>query len=200
MIPVAAPQPGAYRPVPGGRSPLRAALRAHLYLAVIVVVLVVAAVGSYWVLRVHQRIDRAALQNGVASRQASADVRCVSRQSNGSVWNCAVVYSAESVCLIASVNPLGDWSTSDGRAECQSVPELASFAPTPRAGKIAADLDRLGATTGSTCAKIPGTDVRWACLVGGRCVRVRAVRWAPLKQDSVAGLCDRKAIKRALHA
>ena len=197
-MPLQPPQPGAYRPAPGGRSPLREALRAHLYLAVILVVLIAGAAGGYWALRVHNRIDRASLERGVASRQENGAVRCVSRQSNGSVWNCAVVYSAESVCLIATVNPLGDWSTSDGRSECESVPQLASFAPTPDAHAIAADLDRLGATTGSACARIPGTSARWACLAGGRCVRVRAVKWAPFKQDSVAGLCDRKAIKLAL--
>jgi hypothetical protein len=197
------------RPSPGpasrvgrsaGRSPFRAAVRAHVYLVALIIALAGIAGVAFWGLRIHERIGRTALEHSIAVGEPGSTIKCVARKSNGSVWDCAVAYSAESVCLIANVNPLGDWSTSDGRRECAAVPELAAFAPTPTSAGIAADLARKDAVAGVRCTKVPGTRVRWACLVGPSCERVRAVKWSHLTEETVPGLCGHKAIRRGLGA
>ncbi|MGH3139113.1 MAG: hypothetical protein ACRDQE_05220 [Gaiellales bacterium] len=173
-------------PVRGGprrpaRSPFWAAVRSHVWLGVIVIVLVGGAATAYWGLRVHQRIGETTLEHGVQGREGARTVRCVEQQPNGAVWACGLVYNAESVCLIANVNPAGDWTTKPGVDLCANRPELtALLPPTITPGAVEADLQAHG-TNVSKCAKIPTTKVRWACLVPGAsstsCVFLRVVPW-----------------------
>ena len=174
-------------PVRGGprhraRSPFWAAVRSHVWLGVIVIVLVSGAATAYWGLRVHQRIGEATLEHGIQGRESASAVRCVEQQSNGAVWACGLVYTAESSCLIANVNPAGDWTTKPGVDLCANRPELTALLPsniTP--GAVEADLRAHHGSNVSKCAKIPTAKVRWACLVPGAsstsCVGVRVVPW-----------------------
>lgn len=163
------------------RSPFWAAVRSHVWLGVIVIVLVGGAATAYWGLRVHQRIGEATLEHGIQGRESASTVRCVEQQSNGAVWACGLLYTAESVCLIANVNPAGDWTTKPGLDLCVNRPELtALLPPTITPGAVEADLRAHGSNV-SKCAKIPTAKVRWACLVPGAsstsCVLLRVVPW-----------------------
>jgi hypothetical protein len=171
------------------RSPFWAAVRSHLWLVAIVLVLVGAAGAAYWGLRVHQRIGETTLERGIAGREHTSTVRCVERQSNGAVWACGLVYNAESVCLIADVNPAGDWTTKPGVDLCTPRPSLTALLPaaiSPDA--VAADLRTQHSLDISRCAKIPAHKVRWACLVPGgsstSCLELRVVPWTPWTTDS----------------
>jgi hypothetical protein len=176
---VSAPVRGA--PRRPARSPFWAAVRSHVWLGVIVIVLVSGAATAYWGLRVHQRIGEATLEHGIQGREGVSTVRCVEQQSNGAVWACGLLYTAESVCLIANVNPAGDWTTKPGVDLCTNHPELTALLPSNiTSGAVEADLRTHGSNV-SKCAKIPTAKVRWACLVPGAsstsCVEVRVVPW-----------------------
>jgi hypothetical protein len=160
------------------------------------IILVVAGVAgtTYWGLRVHQRIAASALERDIAGRQHASAVRCVEQQSNGAVWACGLVYRAASVCLIADVNPVGDWNTNDGAGLCDHRSKLAAILPDRiTAAAVAADMESQRAFTGARCARVPATRVRWACLgpsaAGGDCVLVRVVPWRPLA-PSPSDVCE----------
>ena len=171
------------------RSPFWAAVRSHLWLVAIVLVLIGAAGAAYWGLRVHQRIGETTLEHGITGREHATTVRCVEQQSNGAVWACGLVYHAESVCLIANVNPAGDWTTKPGVDLCSHRSALTALLPAKIASSaVEADLQTQFSLDVSKCAKIPTRKVRWACLVPGAssttCLEVRVVPWAPWSTDS----------------
>jgi hypothetical protein len=187
----AAPEPPAYpaayppgpsrRPDPV-RSPVRAALHSHLWLTGIVLAVLAVSATGYWVLRVHQRIGQATLEHQMAARQHAPTVGCAKLQSDGAAWACAVVYQAESVCLIAKVNVLGSWSTSVGEHRCERIPALTALLPaTPTATTVAADVGRQAGNEDYTCDKLSSHKVRWACerpiATGANCLVVRVVQW-----------------------
>jgi hypothetical protein len=165
------------------RSPFWAAVRSHVWLVTIVLVVVAAAGTAYYVMRVHQRITAATLQRDIAGREHASAVRCVEQQSNGSVWACGLVYQAASACLIANVNPVGDWNTNEGPGLCDHRPELAAILPDRiTASAVVADLAGQG-TSVTRCAKVPEHKVRWACVgspTGGGCLQVRVAPWSSL--------------------
>jgi hypothetical protein len=180
---VAAP-PGRGGPRRPARSPFWAAVQSHLWLVAIVLVLVGAAGTAYWALRVHQRIGAATLEHDIASREHATTVRCIEQQPNGAVWACGLVYQAESVCLIANVNPVADWNTKPGTDLCSNRAELTALQPatiTPSA--VAMDLRTQFSVEVAKCAKIPARKVRWACLgpapSSTSCVEFRVVPWTP---------------------
>jgi hypothetical protein len=166
-------------------------MRANVWLTSIICVVLAVGLAGYWVLRVHQRIGQAALQHELGKRETAPTVGCVKLQSNGAVWACAIVYQAESVCLIAKVNALGSWSTAVGQHRCSEQGQLVKLLPDPiTADAVAADADRqLGSTgtgPGTQCVKEPGHKVRWVCQrpppVGatvGACEVVRVQAWIP---------------------
>ena len=170
------------------RSPFWAAVHSHLWLGVIILVLVGAAGTAYWGLRVHQRIGEATLERGIGTREHASTVRCIEQQANGAVWACGVVYNAESVCLIANVNPAGEWSTKPGTDLCTHRPALAALLPTSiTASAVVADLKNQHSSDVSKCAKILTRKVRWACVGPGgptTCVEVRIVPWTPWVPNS----------------
>ena len=101
------------------RSPLRAAMRSHLWLTgIILTVLAVGATG-YWVLRVHQRIAEAVARAPDRHARARPHGALLGTAVQRRAWACAVVYRVESVCLIAKVNALGSWSTVVGQHRCE---------------------------------------------------------------------------------
>jgi hypothetical protein len=170
------------------RSPFWAAVRSHLWLVAIVLVLVGGAGTAYWGLRVHQRIGATTLERGITDREHATTVRCVEQQSNGAVWACGLVYRAESVCLIANVNPAGDWTTKPGTDLCTHRPALTALLPARIASaEVEADLRTQLSLNVSKCAKIATRKVRWACLVPGAsstsCLEVRIVPWVPWGTD-----------------
>lgn len=198
---VAAPttRPPARR---AGRSPFWAAVRSHVWLVSIVLVLVGAAGTAYWGLRVHQRISQATLERDIGNREHASAVRCVEQQSNGAVWACGLVYQASSVCLIANVSPVGDWNTNDGPGLCDRRPELAAILPARiTASAVASDLASQQGTPGMQCAKLPEHKVRWACLgstAGGSCLLVRIAPWSSLATEQ-STVCDHVPALRKAH-
>jgi hypothetical protein len=184
-----------WEPPRAPRSTRRAGMRAHLWLTAIVLAVLVVGAGGYWVLRVHQRIGQAALQHEIGKRESAPTVGCSKIQSDGAVWACAVVYHAESECLIAKVNVIGSWSTAIGQHRCAQIPALLRLLPkeTTAAG-VAADIDRMSATTGTQCLKQPGHKVRWACQgppPEKTCIVVRVEAWTPFSTNDGGPLCSK---------
>jgi hypothetical protein len=182
--PAAEVEPGRVAPVRPDplASPVKNVLRSHQRLAYVLLAVILVVSAGFWVLRVHQRIGEHALEAGITKQQHAPTVQCASLQSNGSAWACAVVYRAESVCLIARVGVLGSWSTAIGQHRCERVPRLAALAPgTITATMVAADIDRREARTDFVCDKLPSHKVRWACErpleTGGQCLVVRVIQW-----------------------
>jgi hypothetical protein len=186
----------AARPVPRrpARSPFWAAVRSHIWLVVIVLVLAGAAGTAYWALRVHQRIDAATLERGIGGRENASAVRCVEQQSNGAVWACGLVYRAASVCLIANVNPVGDWTTNEGPGLCTNRPELTAILPDRiTAAAVSADMASQQIMPGARCARVPDTTVRWACegpSGSGSCLVVRVAPWNALGNPEQRPACE----------
>jgi hypothetical protein len=204
----AAPRPApaaAWQP-PSKSSTVRNAMRPHVrFLSVIMVVLVVLGVG-YFALRIHQRISRSSLESQIHTRDHAQAVRCSALQSNGSAWACAVIFRAESECLIARVNVLGSWSTVVRARRCARIEELVALLPqkvTP-AG-VAADVGQQLGIAGLTCRKVPQHEVRWACgrppAPGGQCLVVREINWQTWPTQAGGRLCDHfPALETAIRA
>ena len=196
----APPMRGPRRPA---RSPFWAAVQSHLWLVVIVTVLVGAAATAYWGLRVHQRIGEATIERGVGDREHANTIKCVEQQSNGAVWACGLVYRAESVCLIANVNPVGDWTTKPGADLCAHRASLTALLPARlTSSAVTADLNSQLSLGVSKCAKIPARKVRWACLGPGAasssCLEIRIVPWAPWSTDSSDACAHIPALRKFL--
>jgi hypothetical protein len=192
--PVAEPAP-KWEPPRTPRSPRRAGLRAHLWLTAIVLGVLVVGTGGYWVLRVHQRIGQAALQHELAKRESAPTVGCSKLQPDGAAWACAIVYQAESECIIAKVNVIGSWSTAIGQHRCAEIPALFNLLPahTTAAG-VAADIDRMTFKTGTQCLKVPQHQVRWACQQAPptkACLVVRVQPWTPFNTNPGGQLCSK---------
>lgn len=192
VVPARRPPPP--RPAPArrrgpSRSPFRAAVHSHVWLGVIVLTLTGAAAFGYWAARVHERIDGATLERAIAEREAAPTTRCVELQSNGAVWACGLVYNAQSVCLLANVNIVGDWSTTPGDDSCSHSPELVQLVPDPvRATQIAADLGRQFPGGRWICSRLFQAKVRWACArpdpSGNQCYALRVVPWMWSEEQS----------------
>jgi len=208
------PGPAAPRPVPaGGRRPpppasstVRDAVRPHQrFLSVILVVLLVLGVG-YFALRIHHRISQSSLEHQIFERDHPRTVRCSQLQSNGSAWACAVIFKAESECLIARVNVVGSWSTVARARRCAKIAELVALLPqqaTPDG--VAADVGQQLGTKGLTCRKVPEHEVRWACGLppapGGQCLVVREILWQIWPVQDGGRLCDHfPALETAIRA
>jgi hypothetical protein len=188
-------------------------MRAHMWLTSIICVVLAVGLAGYWVLRVHQRIGQAALEHEIGKRENAPTVGCAKLQSDGAVWACAVIYKAESVCLIAKVSALGSWSTAVGQHRCSQLPQLVKLLPaTITAAAVGADVDRqLGSTgtgIGTQCIKEPAHKVRWACqrpppdrATQGACVVVRVVLWTPWNFIPGGHLCAHlPALVKKVHA
>jgi len=175
------------------------------FLSVIMVVLVVLGVG-YFALRIHQRISQSSLESQIHTRDHAQAVRCSALQSNGSAWACAVIFRAESECLIARVNVLGSWSTVVRAHRCAKIEALVALLPqkvTP-AG-VAADVGQQLGIAGLTCRKVPQHEVRWACgrppAPGGQCLVVREINWQTWPTQAGGRLCDHfPALETAIRA
>ena len=200
------PAPAAAWQPPSKSSTVRAAMRPHMrFLSVIMVVLVVLGVG-YFALRIHQRISQSSLESQIHTRDHAQAVRCSALQSNGSAWACAVIFRAESECLIARVNVLGSWSTVVRAHRCAKIEALVALLPqkvTP-AG-VAADVGQQLGIAGLTCRKVPQHEVRWACgrppAPGGQCLVVREINWQTWPTQAGGRLCDHfPALETAIRA
>jgi hypothetical protein len=186
--------PGARRP-PSASSTVRDALRPHArFLTVILVILVTIGVG-YFTLRVHHRISQSSLEGKISNRDHPQNVRCKALQSNGSAWACAIIFRAESECVIARVSVFGSWSTVARAHRCAKITELVALLPqkTTSTG-VAADVGQQLGITGLTCRKVPEHEVRWACGLppapGGQCLVLREVRWQMWPAQAGGRLCD----------
>ncbi len=207
-----APGPEPYVPAAPGLapdplgSPLRMALRSHRWLIGIVLAVLVVGASGYWVLRVHQRIGEATLEHQLGAREHAPTVRCSKLQPDGAAWACAVVYQAESVCLIAKVNALGSWSTAIGQHRCERVPELAALQPQNFTfTAVQADIAHQTGHKDFRCRKLPGHKVRWLCgrppAPGGQCLVVRVVPWTSWNETDGGRACDHfPALQSALRS
>jgi hypothetical protein len=190
------------------RTPRGSGMRAHVWLTSIICVALAVGLAGYWVLRVHQRIGQAALQHELGKRESAPTIGCAKLQPNGAVWACALIYQAESVCLIAKVNALGSWSTAVGQHRCSELPQLVRLLPaTITAAAVGADVDRqlgsTGAGVGTQCLKEPGHKVRWACQrppPGNACVVVRVQPWSVWNFPPAGDLCSKiPALVKKVH-
>jgi hypothetical protein len=200
------PAPAATWQPPSKSSTVRDAMRPHMrFLSVIMVVLVVLGVG-YFALRIHQRISQSSLEGQIHARDHAQAVRCSALQSNGSAWACAVIFRAQSECLIARVNVVGSWSTVVRAPRCAKIDELVAMLPqkiTPDG--VAADVGQQLGIAGLTCRKVPQHEVRWACgrppAPGGQCFVVREINWQTWPTQDGGRLCDHfPALESAIRA
>jgi hypothetical protein len=200
------PVPPPSRRPPPASSTVRGALRPHTrFLSVILGLLVVLGIG-YFALRIHDRISQSSLEHQIFQRDGAQNVRCSRLQSNGSAWACAVIFRAESECLIARVNVLGSWSTVPRARRCAKIAELVALLPQrTTAGGVAADVGQQLGITGLTCRKVPEHEVRWACGLppapGGQCLVARAIRWQLWPTQLGGRICDHfPALETAIRA
>jgi hypothetical protein len=198
--PVAAP-PGP-RPAAAGSGRAAAAsttvrdtVRPHARFLTVILVILLAIGAGYFTLRVHHRISESSLESKISQRDHPQDVRCKALQSNGSAWACAIIFRAESECVIARVSVLGSWSTVPRAHRCAKITELVALLPqktTPTG--VAADVGQQLGITGLTCRKVPEHDVRWACGLppapGGQCLVLREVRWQMWPAQDGGRICD----------
>ena len=168
----------------------------------LVTVAVIVAAGGYWLFKIHDRTSEAAVEKAVTDAHRGATARCAELQSNGSTWACAVVYEAESECVLAKASVFGSVSQvlSD---RCSKNPDLQAAVPHPTAQGVAADIDRIVAAGGSrACVKLAGTSAKWACAVPGElattCVLVTVHPWKAWAPKAGGPRCEHvPALKNA---
>jgi hypothetical protein len=147
----------------------------------LVTVAVIVAAGGYWLFKIRDRTNEAAVDKAVAGAHTGATARCVELRSNGAAWLCAVVYQAESECVLAKASVFG--SVSQGLSDrCSKNVDLQAALPHPTPQGVADDIDRIVAAGGSrACVKLAGTSAKWACAVPGElavtCVLVKVRPW-----------------------
>jgi hypothetical protein len=162
---------------------------------ILITLLVVAGAGGYWFAKVRERAGSSAVTSHVVSSYPGSKVTCLEMKSNGSSWDCAAVYSAEALCVHASVSVMG--SISSGLAKhhkCSSEPGLEHLAPSPSASGVAADVTRIETGAAFTCIQPGSGSTRWLC---GRktagsidCRQVAVVAWQPLKLKPGGLACE----------
>jgi hypothetical protein len=189
------PAPAGPRRPPSASSTVRDALRPHARFLTLILVILLAIGGAYFVLRVHHRISESALEGKISQRDHPQHVRCSALQSNGSAWACAIVFRAEAECVIARVSVVGSWSTVARTHRCAKITSLVALLPRKiTATAVAADVGQQLGITGLTCRKVPQHEVRWACGLppapGGQCLVLREVRWQMWPAQAGGRLCD----------
>jgi hypothetical protein len=86
------------------------------------------AIGAWWYVKIHQRIDKAAIQSTVAARAGGSRAVCVKKDSNAAHWLCVVMVANTPTCLKAHVRPWGSVDVVDGYLKCRQDPTLAPLA------------------------------------------------------------------------
>ena len=168
----------------------------------LVTVAVIVAAGGYWLYKIRDRTNEAAVEKAVAGAHEGSTARCVELRSNGATWACAVVYQAESECVLAKASVLGSISQvlSD---HCKKDPDLQAAVPAPTPQGVAADIQRIVPAGGSrACVKLAGTKAKWACAVPGElaatCVLVTVHPWKPWDPKAGGTRCEHvPALKNA---
>ena len=130
-------------PVRGGprrpaRSPFWAAVRSHVWLGVIVIVLVGGAATAYWGLECTSGSARPRSSAGSEAGRTRARCAASSSSRTGPCGPAASSTRPSRVCLIANVNPAGDWTSKPGVDLCTNRPELTALLPPthhPRRGR-----------------------------------------------------------------
>jgi hypothetical protein len=167
-------------------------------LAVSLVIVLVA--GAFWYVKLRERADAATVQDHVALKYPGSKIGCSELKANGSLWGCAVVYPAESICLAVGVSYSGHISQGTVNASRCVDPALRHMLPDgadPDA--VAADVTRIVGGDGLfTCAKVPNSSAHWACArptgAGTQCIFVRV---APLRANEAGDRCSKLPALRA---
>lgn len=168
----------------------------------LVTLAVIVAAGGYWLFKIRDRTNEAAVEKAVAGAHKGASARCVELRSNGATWACAVVYEAESECVLAKASVFGSVSQvlSD---RCVKNADLQASLPHPTPQGVADDIDRIVAAGGSrACVKLAGTASKWACAVPGElaatCVLVKVQPWKAWAPKAGGTRCEHvPALKNA---
>ena len=170
-------------------------------LAVSAVIVLLA--GGLWYGKLRERADAATVQDHLALRYPGSTIGCSEIKANGSLWGCAVVYPAESICLAVSVSVSGHISQGNVSPRRCIEPALKAMLPAgPDAEAVAADVTRIvGGDTRFTCTKVPSSTAHWACArpTSGptECVYTRVVPWVPITTDNGGDRCSKLPALRA---
>jgi hypothetical protein len=161
---------------------------------ILVTLVVLAGAAGYWIVKVRERADAAAVTSHVDKAYPGARVGCVEMQSNGSAWSCAAVYQAEYLCVHASVSVMGSITTGLGKHKCSSQPQLEAMAPhSATAAAVAADVTRIATGPAFTCIQPGSGKSHWVCgrKTGGAidCRVVSVLAWQPLKLKPAGSAC-----------
>lgn len=164
---------------------------------------IVLLAGGLWYAKLRQRADAATVQDHVALRNPGSTIGCGELKANGSLWACAVVYPAESECVVVGVSVTGHVASGTPNPRRCDLPALEKMLPTTvDAEAVAADVTRhVGGDTRFTCAKVPGSSAQWACAratAGAtECVFIRLVRWTAIRPNDGGDRCSKLPALRA---
>jgi hypothetical protein len=170
-------------------------------LAVSLVIVLVA--GALWYVKLRERADAATVQDHIALKYPGSTIGCNELKANGSLWGCAVVYPAESICLAVGVSYSGHISPGTVNASRCVLPELRRMLPDgPDPDAVAADVTRIVGGDGQfTCAKEPNSTAHWACArptaAGTQCMVVRVAPWTPMRPNDGGDRCSKLPALRA---
>ena len=81
-------------PIPCLERGMLALMRWPVAISLVIVLLA----GGLWYAKLRQRADAATVQDHIALQNPGSTIGCSELKANGSLWACAVVYPAESVC------------------------------------------------------------------------------------------------------
>jgi hypothetical protein len=175
----------------------------HLRWPLVVSAVIVILAGGLWYAKFRERADASAVQNHLASHYPGSTIGCSELKANGSLWACAVVYRAESICLAVSVSSLGKISPGNLNARRCTAPGLTAMVPAkPDQDAVAADVTRIVGGSGQfICARAPNSHARWACArssgATAQCMLVRVVPWTPIHANNGGGRCSKIGRLRA---
>ncbi len=164
---------------------------------------IVLLAGGLWYAKLRQRADAATVQDHIALRNPGSTIGCSELKSNGSLWACAVVYPAESVCVVVGVSVSGHVAAGNPNPTRCQLPALEGMLPTAvDAEAVAGDVTRIvGGDMRFTCAKVPGSSTHWACAratAGAtECVFIRLVRWTAIRPNDGGTRCSKLPALRA---
>ena len=166
-------------------------LRAPLLVSLAIVIAAVAL----WYIWFHQRTDAQTVQDHVALKNPGSTIGCVESLANGSQWQCAIVFTAESDCLSVSVSVLGRISAGRSTPARCAMPALRRMLPDHvTRDMVSADVTRIVGGPPFLCAGTKRNSSRWGCARSTTshtdCVMVRVAPWTRFRPKNEPKLCS----------